>query len=127
MTARLVGARDLRRALKACGDSLTDLKETYAATAALVAAEAVTGAPRRTGRLAGSVKGNRATSKAVVNYGSARVPYAGVVHWGWPARSIKAQPFVVDAAQSTEPRWQEIFLDGIQAELDKVAAALPSV
>ena len=29
--------------------------------------------------------------------------YAPVIHWGWPKRNIRPQPFVLDAALETRP------------------------
>ena len=44
------------------------------------------------------------------------MPYAGPIHWGWPARNIKAQPFVVEAAQATEAEWVAMY----EAEVDRI-------
>lgn len=56
--------------------------------------------PIRTGRLDANVRAGRGKTKAVVRAGGARVPYAGVIHYGWPARGIPAQPFLTDALQA---------------------------
>lgn len=117
---RVEGARGLRRDLRALGDDLADLKDANAGAAAIVAAAASARAPRRTGRLAASVRGNRAVGRARVNAGGAAVPYAGPIHFGWPRRHIEAQPFVYDAAQATEPIWRAAYEQAVERALDRV-------
>jgi phage gpG-like protein len=51
-------------------------------------------APRLTGALASSVQGNPSAEKAQILAGSAAVPYAGVIEYGWPDRNIDAQPYL---------------------------------
>ena len=116
----VVGLAKLRRELRRAGDDLADLKDANAAAAAIVAAAAEARAPRRTGRLAATVRGNRAASRASVSAGRASVPYAGPIHWGWPARGIEANPFVTDAAQATEHVW----LSAYERQLETVAHKL---
>ena len=114
------GARELARTLKEFGDGLDDLKDANQAVSAMVAREAASRAPRRTGRLAGSVRGSRQQAKAVVMVGSAKVPYAGPIHWGWPKRGIPRRPFVVDAAAATQSAWLGEYEQNIQRLADKV-------
>lgn len=117
------GARELRSTLRKAGEDVGDLKDANAEVAAMVAAAAAARAPHRSGALASSVRGNRALSSAVVKVGRASVPYAGVVHWGWPARNITAQPFAVDAAHDTEPVWTERYFRAIETILSHVKGA----
>lgn len=102
---------------KAAGD-LEDLKAVHEKVSAMVASAARSAAPHKSGRLAGSGRGSRAAGQAVVRFGGARVPYAGPIHYGWPKRHIRAQPFAVDAAHATEPAWTEVYL----TELDRILA-----
>lgn len=120
---RVEGLRELRRELRQAGDDLSDLKDANAKVARLVADKAAALAPRRSGALAASVRGNRAAGKAQVAAGGARVPYAGPIHWGWPARGIEARPFVSDAAQQTEAQWLDIYTHDVQRVLDRVRGA----
>lgn len=46
------------------------------------------------GKLARSVRPNRTTRRAVVKVGGARVPYAGLINYGWPQRHIKPSKFL---------------------------------
>lgn len=64
------------------------------------------GRPRSGGRLKKSIRPGATTKAGIVKAGSAsRVPYAGPIHWGWPARNIRPQPFLTLAAQATESEW----------------------
>ncbi len=117
---KIDGLPRLRAALRRAGLDLADLKAANAAAAALVASAAAARAPRRTGRLAASVRGNRAVSRASVSAGGSAIPYAGPIHWGWPARGIEAQPFIATAAQATESAWVPIYQNAIEAVVDSV-------
>lgn len=112
------GARELRRSLKRAGQDTTELKTVHAEVGRIVVAAARP--PRRSGRLASSVRAGTAASSATVRAGGARVPYAGPIHWGWPARGISARPFLTDAAQRTEPTWTEVYEREIERILDQI-------
>src|SRR4051812_32251978 len=115
------GLRRLQRELKAAGESLDDLKDANAKAGRIVADEAGRRAPRgATGRLAGSGRASRAAGRAQVVFGSAAVPYAGPIHWGWPARGIEAQPFATEAAEGTRGEWLDVYLDELQQIADNV-------
>lgn len=111
---------EVRRQLRAFQGDVEDLKDANAAAAETVAAAAAGRAPRRTGRLAGSGRGNRAAGRATVIFGGAAVPYAGPVHWGWPARGIEGDPFVVEAAQETESSWLPVYEQAVAQAVDKI-------
>lgn len=108
------GARQLRASLKRAGSDLTDMAKVHATVSRYVSMRAAAMAPRRSGRLSGSVRGNQAKASAVVRAGGARVPYANPIHWGWPARHIRSQPFLVDAAHVTEPTWTRYYLTEVE-------------
>ena len=92
--ARVDGLRDLVRDMESVGVDVADLKTAFAAIAAKGATLAASLAPRRSGALAASIKGNRAKNYAAVSAGSARVPYAGPINYGWPRRHIPAAEFM---------------------------------
>lgn len=75
--------------------------------------------PVKSGRLAGTMRAGRGKTKAVVRAGGARTPYAGVVHYGWPARGIRAQPFFTAALQSQRGAAFKMLDDGIEEILQK--------
>lgn len=114
------GLRRLQRELKAAGADLADLKDANAKAAGIVTDDAGRRAPRRTGRLAGSGRPARAAGRATVMFGSAAVPYAGPVHYGWPSRGIAAHPFLTDAATDTQPEWLDAYHDELQQIADRV-------
>lgn len=116
----VVGLSRLRRDLRRVGADMADLKAANAAAGSLVAAESAARAPRRTGRMAGSGRASKTVGRASVMFGGARIPYAGPIHYGWPARGIEANPFITDAAQATESRWLPLY----EAELAHVAQSL---
>lgn len=122
-TIKVEGARNLRRTLKRAGNNLDDLKDAHAAVGAIVVAAGRTGAPRRSGALAGSVRASRAAASATVRAGGARTPYAGVIHWGWPGRGITAQPWLSTAATATEPAWTAAY----QQAVDQVLSTIKGV
>lgn len=102
------------------GDDLSDLKDSNAKVAQFVAATARVRAPKRSGRLAATIRGNRAAGRATVAVGGVLTPYARPIHWGWPARGIAAQPFVSEAAQETEPVWVGIYRAEVQELANRV-------
>ena len=114
----VLGARQLRATLRRAGQDMSDLKRVHAEVGRIVVAAA--SAPSRTGTLAASIRSGAAATSATVRAGGARVPYAGPIHWGWPARGITAQPFLSDAAQRTEPRWTEVYLTEVNRIIDRV-------
>jgi hypothetical protein len=122
-TVRVDGLDRLVSTMRKAGRDLGDLKEANAAAGRIVAASAVGRAPRRSGALAGSIRASRQARRAQVVAGRASVPYAGPIHWGWPARGIGANPFLSDAAQATEATWVPLFLKDVQAAVDKVKGA----
>lgn len=120
---RVEGARELRASLRKAGADLADLKAVNASVASMVASAAMAAAPRRTGRLAASVRGNRAVSTARISAGTAGIPYAGAIHWGWPSRNIEAQPFIADTAAALEDQWVKLYETGIADVINKIDGA----
>lgn len=116
----VVGLGKLARTMKRAGVELTELKDLNRAAADAVAPSAISSAPRQSGRLAGDVRTAGTQRAGIVRAGRASIPYAGPVHWGWPARGIKPQPFLADAAHQTEPAWTEIYLAGIEKIIGKI-------
>ena len=121
---RVQGARELRATLRRAGHGLEDLKDANAKAGRMVAQWAGVRAPRRTGTLGATVRAVRAVGKAQILAGSAAVPYAGPIHWGWPARGIRAQPWMSLAAIDTEPAWLPIYQHDIQQILDTVRGSV---
>lgn len=66
-----------------------------------------------TGRLSGSLRAGKGKTKAVVRAGGARAKYAGVIHYGWPARNIRPNPFLTRAVQATRGTAVSMLDDGL--------------
>ena len=118
---RVEGARRLRATMKRAGIDLQELKDAHREAADVVVG--ATRAPSRTGRLAGTVRPGATKTMAIVRAGYASVPYAGPIHWGWPKRNIRAQPFLSDAAQSSEPTWVQAYEREVNEIIDKIEGA----
>lgn len=86
------------RALTKAGADAQDMKDLMHSIGSIVVDAA--DAPAKSGALAGTIRAGRGKTKAVVRAGGARTPYAGVIHYGWPARGISPQPFLTEALQA---------------------------
>jgi len=138
---RIEGGRELRRALRTAAGDLDDLKTAHKQVAAVVASAAQEDAPKRSGKLAGSIRPNSGQRYARVSVGNNRstaagIPYAGPIHWGWPTGSpklpakvrnirgrewyIAPNPFVTDAATRTEPVWSRICAAALEDIVDQI-------
>lgn len=107
------------RDLKALGLDVDDLKDAFSKIAARGAALAAGYAPKASGRLAASVRGNRAQSKAVVTVGRSTIPYAGPINYGWPSRGIAASGFMQKADQAMRPIVLDLLEDDINDKIRK--------
>lgn len=115
------GLNKTLRALQTYGVEVADLKDVMAGIAqegaALVRRYTPVGP---TGRLRGTVRGNKAKAKAVVIAGRARIPYAGAINYGWPKRNIKASLFMQRADTELAPRAVEMLESGLEEAARKV-------
>jgi HK97 gp10 family phage protein len=96
---------------------LQEMGDAHRQASAIIASAAAAAAPRRTGRLAGSVRASASAKQGMVEV---TAPYAGPIHWGWPSRNIDAQPFAMNAARSTEPQWIKFYEAEVQKAIDDV-------
>ena len=103
---KIEGLREVQAALRGVSDTAkNEMKATHLKAAQVIVPLARQLAPVRTGRLAASLKATATRTSGRVRAGSAAVPYAGPIHFGWPARNIKPQPFVYEAL---DPRRDEV-------------------
>ena len=108
------GARELRKALKTVGDEAkAGLKDVNLEVAEIVARAAVTKVPSRSGALRETVRAAGAQTRASVKAGYKKVPYAGVIHFGWPARGILPRPFLYDALDARRDEVMDAYTDGM--------------
>lgn len=78
-----------------------------------VAQRAKSKAPRLTGRLAASIRAIASPTRADIRAGGRGVKYAMPIHWGWPKRNIRKQPFLFDSLREMRPEIQKAYEDGI--------------
>lgn len=114
------GRKELARTMKAAGLDMRDLTKANRDAAAVVAPESAARTPRRTGRLAGTVRAGATRTAALVRVGSKTVPYAGPIIFGWSAHNIAPHPGPVDALAATEPRWRPVYERAIDAIIGKI-------
>lgn len=107
------GGPQLRRALRRMGDGLDDLKDAHHDAGELVADEARAIVPVDEGALQGSIRANRRANGADVLAGSARVPYAGPIHFGWAAHGIEPDPFLYDALDRRRDAVRDAYDKGV--------------
>ena len=134
---KVTGAKELRKAIRQLEDAAAkkgmqaDLKGAYRQAARVVEVAAKTEAPRRSGRLSGSIKAKGTTTGAsIVAGGLKAVPYAGPIHYGWPSRPnrsrgwrggpIAANPFLARAANDSVDMVAKIIEEELQRVLDRV-------
>lgn len=115
------GAKELRKQLKSAGDDLKDLKATHKKIAQIVEFDALQLAPVVTGGLVGSIRASGTQTSAIVRAGRSSVAYAGPIHWGWPARNIEAQPFLVDAQSEKYEDWMHEYTQLVDRALNKIS------
>ena len=122
----VVGLTRLRTTMRKAGMDLGKLKGLNRAAAEAVAhtARATTPVgPAAGGHISSSVRVGATANAGVLRAGTGlrgRFPYGGPLHWGWPARGIKAQPWLAQAAQATEGRWTEVYQQGVEDILDDI-------
>lgn len=117
---QIEGRRELVRTMRAAGADLRDLNAANLEAARVVAPESAARTPRRTGRLAGTVRAAGTRSMAAVRVGSRAVAYAGPILFGWPGHHIAPQPGAVDALADTEARWRPVYETAIGKILAKI-------
>ena len=113
MPIKVTGLRELVKGLEEMGTEVTDLKDAFGKISAKAAQLGSSFAPKRSGRLASSVKGSKTKNKAVVKAGGARVPYTHAIHWGWKKRNISPNPFLRRADDAIRPDIVPMIEDGI--------------
>ncbi len=86
------------KALQEIGVPAAELKAAGSQAGEVVAREARTLVPVRTGKLRNSIRVSKALTKVSVSAGNnGKIPYANPIHWGWFKRNIKPQPFFIKA------------------------------
>lgn len=95
------GLRETVRTLEKFGAAAADLKAAFTRIGNLVANEAKVLAPRKSGKLAGTIKASNTKNKSIVRAGSG-IAYAGVQNYGWPRHNIEGKHFMETALQTKQ-------------------------
>lgn len=122
---QVTGAKELRKALRRMGADLKDMQRTNKAAAEPVARRAREIAPRLTGRLAGNTRATASQREGAVLVGSRSVPYAGPIHFGWPARNIEPNPFLYDALDDRRSEVVDIYEARVESLVRKLDRETP--
>lgn len=96
------GLRETVRTLEKFGVEVADLKAAFKRIGTLVVNEAKSLAPHRTGKLAGNIRASNTKNKSVIRDGSAAVPYAGPINYGWAKRGIAPSYFMERAVTAKQ-------------------------
>lgn len=95
---KVAGLKQAIKALQAIGVPAAEIKAAGSEAGELVAGQARSLAPVRTGALRNSIRVSKTLNRVSVSAGNNKsVPYANPIHWGWFKRNIKPQPFFVKA------------------------------
>lgn len=122
----VVGLRELRQALRRLPPDFTvELKSLHADAARIVERNAASRAPVRTGRLRASIRSSGTQRTGVVRAGRKAVPYAGPIHWGWPARNIRPQRFLTDALAAEQDRVVGVLRNGLDRLIGRAFSYTP--
>ena len=111
---KVQGMRELRRKISVLDGNFDQLKDLHEDLAMMVAERSSQLAPIRTGRLRETIRASGTKTAGRVRAGFKRVPYAGVIHFGFPARGIKPQPFLYDALDERHNEVFETYFNGVK-------------
>jgi len=111
-TVRIEGLRTLQRRLSRAGIDSSDLTNTMRQIAQAVIN--VAHPPILTGTLKSTLRAGKGKTKAVVRAGSAKVPYAGVIEYGWAAHGIAPTHWLSDARDSRSAESKRLIQKGIE-------------
>ena len=120
-TVKVEGVRELARSLRRVGEGYPkELRTIHRKVADPVARHAEILVPRRSGVLAGSIRAQGTQRVARVAAGRKSVPYAGVIHFGWPGHNIEPQPFLYDALAAKQVTVLDIYTRETDRFIDRV-------
>jgi hypothetical protein len=117
---KIEGLSKLQKDLRKLSTDALDLnKQEFLSTnkkvAEIIIDESKKYIPVRSGALAQSVRNASTKKSAKIRAGSVAVPYAGPIHFGWPSRGIRPNPFLYDAIDRRRDEVRERYVDLIDA------------
>lgn len=110
MEVRVTGARGITQGLEHVVRELPRLEPRTVGDIILQAARNRT--PVDTGRL-------RASARSEGMHVTYTAPYSAPIHWGWKARNISPNPFLVKGTEASADAWLQAFTDALQEDLDR--------
>lgn len=123
---KVEGLPRLRRTLKQAGVDMKDLTKLNreAANTVLPVARALApvGDPKN-GHIRSTIRTGATQKAGIIRAGNKKLPYGGVVHFGWAKRGIEAKPWIAIAAKQTEPRWVQNYFDGLMKVVNSIEGA----
>lgn len=120
---RIEGGRELRRTLKKAGLDMKDLTAVNRAAANVVLPRAKASTPigpPKNGHMKSTVRVGATQRAGIIRVGNKGKPYPGAIHWGWPTRGIKAQPWLTSAAKDTENTWINLYWEKLNKVISSV-------
>lgn len=109
---RIEGLREFTSDLRSVDRRLPrEIRSLNKDAADKVATEARKRAPRRTGRLAGSIRSGATQRHAYVK---TNLIYGPVIEFGWPGHNIEPQPYIYAAIGSTRDDVMEAYAEGLE-------------
>lgn len=117
---KIEGLSKIQKDLKKLSTDALDLnKEEFLATnkrvAEIIIDESKKYVPVLTGALAQALRNASTKKSAKVRAGNVGVPYAGPIHFGWPSRGIRPNPFLYDAIDRRRDEVRDRYVDLIDA------------
>jgi hypothetical protein len=122
---RIRGATELRRALGHMDDGVKDFTQIGRDAADIVAVFARGITPRMDGTLRQSIRTRASKTRSSVAAGRKSVPYAGVIHFGWPRHNIEPQPFLYDALDRRSDEVIKLYEDRVTDLVHKLDRETP--
>lgn len=119
-SVEIVGADRFARTMLAAASDIAHPTQAASEAGRVVQEQGSRNAPRRTGRLAGSIRAR--TSGGNAEIGSDLI-YAPVIHNGWPAHNIRANPFLRRALDQRATQIVAIYTREMSNALKQVKGA----
>lgn len=107
------GIGRLNRALNKAGADAGNMRQLMHSIGMIAVRAAQARVPVLTGALRGNIRAGKGKTKAVVRAGGARVPYAGVIHYGTPDGAYQPTNFLLTAIQTKRGEILTRFNEGV--------------
>lgn len=123
LSARVDGAAQLRRTLRKAGADMAEMRQVHRRVGGIILPAARAGAPvgpDAGGHIGTTVRVGASQAATTIRAGNKRLAYGPRLHWGWLRRGQMPQTWITKAAQATEPRWTQVYFEGITNIIDTI-------